>query len=279
MSDDKTPFKAHKFVLGQFMPEMKTLFLNNPHEHPIIYLKGVNQQELQTILQFIYAGRVEVPETKLKVLERVAKDLKLNQLSEVLANIRNAKCIVDEVKPEKEEDTDSYLQTENSLFFRSEMLNYDCNECDYSTTREMELSFHIQSVHKQETVKISQQTSEIMLNDNIHEGATYPCNYSNYKNVKSDILKLHQESKHVKYKCKECKFISKRKSELKRHQESAHNGVKYSCDQCNYKASKRGNLKRHQETLHEGLRHFCNLCFYHTARKDRLAHHKLRKHG
>ena len=56
VSDDKIPFQAHKCVLSACSPVLKNLLLNNPHSHPLIYLRGVKQEELQSILQFMYLG-------------------------------------------------------------------------------------------------------------------------------------------------------------------------------------------------------------------------------
>ena len=60
VSDDQKPFKAHRYVLSNFSPVLKNILLNNPHSHPLIYLRGVNHQELDSILQFIYLGKASV---------------------------------------------------------------------------------------------------------------------------------------------------------------------------------------------------------------------------
>ena len=47
------PFQAHIYVFSAFSPVLKNILLNIPHPHPLIYIRGVNQQELDSILQFI----------------------------------------------------------------------------------------------------------------------------------------------------------------------------------------------------------------------------------
>ena len=54
--DEQKQFQAHKFVLSSFSPILKNLLVTNPHPHPIIYLRGIRQQELESILQFMYLG-------------------------------------------------------------------------------------------------------------------------------------------------------------------------------------------------------------------------------
>ena len=38
ISDDQIPLHAHKFILSACSPVLKTLLLENPHSHPLIYL-------------------------------------------------------------------------------------------------------------------------------------------------------------------------------------------------------------------------------------------------
>ena len=39
VSDDQVQTKAHKVVLSACSPVLKTLLLNNPHSHPLLYLR------------------------------------------------------------------------------------------------------------------------------------------------------------------------------------------------------------------------------------------------
>ena len=56
VSNEMRAFKVHKSVLSANSPVMKQLLLNNPHPEPIIYLHGVQDQELHTLLQLLYYG-------------------------------------------------------------------------------------------------------------------------------------------------------------------------------------------------------------------------------
>ena len=53
VSDDQFQFQAHKVVLSACSPVRKKYLLNNTHSHPLIYLRGVKQQEWGLILQFM----------------------------------------------------------------------------------------------------------------------------------------------------------------------------------------------------------------------------------
>ena len=88
VSDEQIPFKAHRFILSASSPVMKDLLLSNPHSHPLIYLRGVKQQELVHILQFIYFGEANVHNKQIKKFLDIAKDFKLSVLTKSSSEIR-----------------------------------------------------------------------------------------------------------------------------------------------------------------------------------------------
>ena len=54
--DDQTQFSAHKIVLRACSPVFKKIIDNNPIQHPLIYLRGIQSFEMESILQFMYLG-------------------------------------------------------------------------------------------------------------------------------------------------------------------------------------------------------------------------------
>merc|ERR1719318_1270266 len=82
VSDDQKQFQAHKFVLSACSPVMKNLLLNNPHSHPLIYLRGVKQQELGSVLQFMYQGEAAIHLNTINMFLQNTKDLQIRQLSD-----------------------------------------------------------------------------------------------------------------------------------------------------------------------------------------------------
>ena len=57
--------KAHKMILSACSPYFKALLEENPAKHPIIILKDVPFQHLTAILEFMYAGEVNVAQVEL----------------------------------------------------------------------------------------------------------------------------------------------------------------------------------------------------------------------
>jgi hypothetical protein len=49
----------------------------NPHQHPLVYLKGVKYKELLSVLNFMYQGEVNVAQEELNSFLAVAEELKV----------------------------------------------------------------------------------------------------------------------------------------------------------------------------------------------------------
>merc|ERR1712168_1352987 len=82
VSDDQVQTKAHKVVLSACSPVLKSLLVNNTHSHPLLYLRGIKQTELQAILKFMYFGETQIFEQRINDFVTVAKDLEVKEISE-----------------------------------------------------------------------------------------------------------------------------------------------------------------------------------------------------
>merc|ERR1712114_114585 len=74
--------KAHKMILCACSPYFKNLLEQNPAKHPIIILKDVPFQHLTAILEFMYAGEVNVAQDQLPAFLKTAEKLKIKGLAE-----------------------------------------------------------------------------------------------------------------------------------------------------------------------------------------------------
>merc|ERR1712026_319542 len=84
VSDDQTQFKAHKIVLSACSPVFKKIIDNNPSQHPLIYLSGIQSYELESILQFMYIGEARCYQERMGEFVKVAKDLEVKEISKDL---------------------------------------------------------------------------------------------------------------------------------------------------------------------------------------------------
>jgi len=79
--DDKT-IQGHKVILSACSPFFRNVLKKHPHEHPLIYLKGVKYADLLSILNFMYYGEVNVAHEDLNAFLTVSEDLKVKGLTQ-----------------------------------------------------------------------------------------------------------------------------------------------------------------------------------------------------
>ena len=71
-----------------FIFTLQALLEENPAKHPIIILKDVPFQHLTAILEFMYAGEVNVAQDQLPAFLKTAERLKVKGLAEAPQNIK-----------------------------------------------------------------------------------------------------------------------------------------------------------------------------------------------
>uniref|UniRef100_A0A1B6IR93 BTB domain-containing protein n=2 Tax=Homalodisca liturata TaxID=320908 RepID=A0A1B6IR93_9HEMI len=73
--------KAHKLVLSACSPYFKELFKGNPCKHPIIFMQDVEYEHLMNLVEFMYAGQVNICQNKLPTFLHTAESLQIRGLS------------------------------------------------------------------------------------------------------------------------------------------------------------------------------------------------------
>ena len=73
---------AHKVILSACSPFFRSVLRRNPHQHPLLYLKGVKYQEMLAVLNFMYMGEVNVAQEELNSFLAVAEDLRVKGLTQ-----------------------------------------------------------------------------------------------------------------------------------------------------------------------------------------------------
>ena len=79
---DDEQIQAHKVILSACSPFFRNVLRRNPHQHPLLYLKGVKYTDLQSVLNFMYHGEVNVAQEELNSFLSVAEDLKVKGLTQ-----------------------------------------------------------------------------------------------------------------------------------------------------------------------------------------------------
>merc|ERR1719454_1461899 len=160
VSDDQIQTPAHKVVLSACSPVLKTLLVNNPHSHPLLYLRGIKQTELQAILKFMYFGETQIFEDRINDFVSVAKDLEVKEISkeqndqfetqnmEAPEEVQNTAELVTEgttVKTEK--NIERTIARPRPRSIANSEGSFICDECEASFTRADNLRTHKKSKH------------------------------------------------------------------------------------------------------------------------------------
>ena len=111
VSEDQTQFKVHKIVLSACSPVFKKIIDSNPSQHPLIYLRGIQSYEMESILQFMYLGEGRFYQERMGEFIKVAKDLEVKEISEGVEMPGEEEDIIEDDIPE--DDIEETLQEEN----------------------------------------------------------------------------------------------------------------------------------------------------------------------
>ena len=273
VSDDQTQFKAHKIVLSACSPVFKKIIESNPSQHPLIYLRGIQSYEMESILQFMYLGEGKFYHERMREFIKVAQDLEIKEISDgvELPNEETGETVEENIPEEEiEEDLidETPTQTEKTTIqqrrprtqISNDKKSTQCPDCGAEFTDRSSMVRHYRSKH---------------------EGIKYPCNQCDYQATHKHHLLTHIQSVHegIKYPCNQCDYQATQKGSLQKHIQSVHEGIKYPCHQCGKQFTQQGNLQAHIQSQHEGIKYPCNLCDYQSTQPSNLHRHMKSQHG
>ena len=308
--DDNKQLTAHKVILSASSSFFQRILLNNPHQHPLIYLKGIRHQDLESVLKFIYLGEAEVCKNYLQHFLTAAKDLEIRGLSDY------------EIEKKVDPESNLIKLPEHEINFGN-ALTIQSHDKEIKDNKEY-----------LEKTKIEEHNEENFTNLNTcvsfptkTERDKYSCDVCEYQADWPALLKNHKQAKHdgIKFPCNLCENSFSFHSNLKRHKKMVHSEIHDTKEKPvepksteNYinkeenltKLAPHGSLKRHKKTdtkeepveltntqnyinneeqeklaLHESLsketesgKYPCDECEYNAEYPAVLKNHKQGKH-
>ena len=180
--DDNKQIKAHKLVLSACSTVFKAIISALPQSNPVIYLRGIQSQELESILQFIYIGETTFHHERMREFLNVAKALEVKEISE---NIADTQKLIQDTDDSEELESNlleaENLETENIDRKKHKKMylvsSHECSECGKSLRNPRNLKRHLES---------------------IHNGLKYPCDQCDFNASQKYHLKSHIKAKHTK---------------------------------------------------------------------------------
>ena len=227
VTDDKQQMRAHRNILSACSQVFKNILqMDFDKTNPVIYLRGIQHAEMESILQFIYLGNTRIHEERLNEFFMVSKNLEIKQLLMAINDQTSSGEASNEHETNVVEDKDP------AQIFINNFSNVE--QQTQTSTRQ---------------IKRNNVAEKGVL---ISEENTYSCNQCDQQFTHQNILTHHIKFIHegFKYACKQCDYQSKRPSDLAVHIQSIHEGVKYACNQCDYQATTQSSLTSHTKKKH-----------------------------
>ena len=272
VSDDFLPLSAHRIVLGAASPvfqKLLTVQSNSQGSNSILYIKGIQHEILQLLIQFIYHGVVVVKADSIKSFIKVAEDLEIRDLCNEITRQEENLNIFNNEMDGMESVSDDYvmnelseveIQTLNEICLKNleEEKELDLQE-QKEDTIEKEIETKVNCIKKEKKCKLPRLCKDCGLtfmgsqkkHMRQHDKALKCC-YCEFKTGSRKTLGEHKLSQHVnEYICKHCNYIATSKSLLRKHKTEIHpSSFLYNCDQCEYKGKLPELLTRHKEHYH-----------------------------
>ena len=232
VTDDKQHIRAHRNILSACSPVFKNILkLGSGNTQPVIYLRGIQYSELESIMQYIYLGEARLHEERMGEFLVVSRNLEIKELAIGI-----------------EECNDQFASNEESNVTQEEGVDKDPAQ----PLQENYSIFEHQTHRKTQTFKSLTESNVTKRKFVKTEIGKYACNQCDYKATQKGNMTQHIQSVHegVKYACNQCAYQATQQSNLTTHIQSVHEGVKYACSHCDHQASKQSNLTMHVKRKH-----------------------------
>ena len=189
VTEDKKHLKANANILSLCSPVFKDIFKKDMNSSPIVFLRGVQHSEMESLMQYIYLGEAKFDVERMDEFFAVAKSLEIKELC-------NAKT----------ESIDEIIDENAS--------------CDPATLTE---NFEEQMV-KSDQIKMQAPQERQKSVQSKNEGGKYACDLCDYEALHPSNLVIHIQSKHegVKYTCDQCDYQATQQRNLTRQIKSKH---------------------------------------------------------
>ena len=79
--DENYQIEAHRIILTASSPFFDTILKKNKHSHPMLYMRGLNANSMEAIVDFIYHGEANICQEDLDGFLSLAEELQLKGLA------------------------------------------------------------------------------------------------------------------------------------------------------------------------------------------------------
>jgi len=282
---DDNQIQAHKVIISACSPFFRNVLRRNPHQHPLLYLKGVKYKELLSVLNFMYMGEVNVAQEELNSFLSVAEDLKVKGLTQgksggqqdsklerqetpQASKVKHVQARATPKRPRMSHPAPSQINLAPAQSYHQEETEEEIQEVVpvKSEPREQppQPSFLPEEQHEQEegTVALDESYAGEEIYDYQYEETGYQGGAAGMefagdgsgKDLESVILSKMYKNIDGDWQCNDCLKTSKVKTNIFEHIEATHvESPGYQCDQCYKFCRTRNALRKHKYVNHKPI--------------------------
>ena len=291
VTEDEQQFLAHKVILSGFSSFFKRILHNNPHPHPLIYLNGFIQSDLEALLNFMYAGESEVAYNNLDRFLKLATQLEIVGVPSIRSEkdgtnssgpVENASII------ENQNDDDTNKEINHGIKGVNEtIINENANKtvkddivdniaegvAVFSLSRKQEIMEDIAEMKTPENLAMEDKfpTADSILDTLAMKDMI------SYDGIEAKTP-LIRKGREVKFFCDKCGYKTNYAGNLKKHMDGVHLGSIFSCNFCGKTYTLNSSLRFHIRTAHFGIRQICQYCGFKFKQSGHLRRHVAKQH-
>ena len=301
--EDLTQINVHKVVLSACSPVFKKLISSNPHPLPLIFLRGISREVLNSLVDFMYLGETSFSQHGMEDFLKCARELEVK-------NLVNA----DDLGLDNSNKSKSEIQKEVGKLFQ-------CGYCELQLHQESSFIKHLANSHSKfnEAKKLLKEIrgrgifnihgipfmSEKLTDnetdfheippetfleettprpepekENIVEAKLEFDEKEFWSNSNSEDRGTETQNSNLSSETSENQIIKGQKYNVWRidtHFTKTTND-QYKCCECSKKYSNRSSFGRHFQEAHLGRKFTCDICGMQSTQKSGLARHKKDVH-
>jgi len=288
---DDSQLQAHKVILSACSPFFRNILRKNPHQHPLLYLKGVKFKELASVLNFMYMGEVNVAQEELNSFLSVAEELRVKGLtqnnsegakSESKSTSRSREPPERDVAPPPAKKM-RHVQPQPPPAPVAPMSSNDDDIQEVvpvkSEPRELSTQQPLLARENNQDYQDASQQNAVALQENYQDDSYDYEGYEGYDDGAYDSSGMQQVGADGN---KGLYFEDSDKTELSeiialRMERNNENGT-FTCLECGYTSKNRHNMIDHIEAKHFKIQYHCDQCDYVSNGRNPLRVHKYRRH-
>jgi len=290
---DDDQVQAHKVILSAASPFFKKILQRNPHNHPLLYIRGTTKREIVSLLNFIYSGEATVIQDELSTFMALADSLEIQGLVSDESvpeppkltdkpNTKMPRLVKKEEKKQKEnvglESVAENRKQEKKMKTKLKG-SMEARESQ-NTGKDEDWYQEIQSFIKTEILKDNDKPSTRIDERN---DASYKNEIGSQLEMKTEKISLNKDSKDKDSTENEASVQSEStlNTNMQEYEEKVSSLCQKSetgwgCTECAYTAKNKTHVAEHVEAHITGFAHICKHCDRTFNMKRSLRHHVRR---